>query len=445
MKQNVKKGLSFLLISLVFMTSLIIPSFSAQAAGTLDLNAESAILVDAETGKVLYSKNADVALPPASMTKMMTEYLVLEAINNGDISWDTTTQISDYPYKVSANPSFSGIGLTQNKDYTVRDLYNAMAVFSDNGTTIALAELVSGSEAEFVKLMNQKAEEMSLPEAKFVNSTGIDNADLVGINPDLTDENGSNLLSAKSAALLAFHLINDYPEALDISKQTTVEFEGYTVENLNWMLPHDATNFKQYYYEGMDGLKTGHTILAGYTFTGTSERNGSRLISVVMKTASEDERFKETAKLMDYGYTQFQSTELFPKGYKLEGESAIPVAKGKEDTVEVSLNEGVTLPIDPDNADKYHIEYNIDKDKLNEDGELTAPIEKGEVVGTATVKFDGENDFGYIFPESESTIELVTDDAVEKSNWFMLTLGAIGDFFANLFTASVDWIKGLFS
>ncbi|WP_240508018.1 serine hydrolase [Virgibacillus indicus] len=445
MKYNVKKYFSLLLVSLLIMMSIITQPLSAQAAESLDLNAESAILVDGETGKVLYAKNADQALPPASMTKMMTEYLVLEAINNGDISWDTTTQISDYPFSISANPLFSGIGLTQNKDYTVRELYEAMAVFSDNATTIALAELIAGSETEFVKLMNQKAEEMGLPEYKFVNSSGLDNESLGDNRPEGTEPNGSNLLSAKSAALLAYHLVNDFEEALEISSKTKVEFEGYTVENLNWMLPHEATFLKAFHYEGMDGLKTGNTELAGYTFTGTAKRDGKRLISVVMKTSSKEERFQETKKLLDYGFNQFENQELFSAGYQVEGESAIPVAKGKEDTVDVSIKEGISIPVKPEDAEAYSIKYNIDKDKLNADGKLTAPIEKGEKIGTAELVFDGETNYGYIFSDSNKTVDLVADDAVEKSNWFMLTLQSIGDFFANLFTTAVDWVKGLFS
>ena len=445
MKYNFKKYFSLLLASLVIMMSVIAQPLSAQAAEELDLNAESAILVDGETGKVLYAKNADAAMPPASMTKMMTEYLVMEAISNGEISWDTTTQISDYPYSISANPSFSGIGLTQNKDYTVRQLYEAMAVFSDNATTIALAELIAGSETEFVKLMNQKAEEMNLPEYKFVNTTGLDNASLGDNRPEGTDPNGSNLLSAKSAALLAYHLVNDFPEALEISSKTEVEFEGYTVENLNWMLPHEATFLKPFYYEGMDGLKTGNTELAGYTFTGTAVRDGKRLISVVMKTASKEERFRETKKLLDYGYNQFEKQELFAAGYQLEGESNIPVAKGKEDTVEVSIKEGFSLPVKAEDTEAYSIKYHIDEDKLNAEGSLTAPIEKGEKIGTAELVFNGETDYGYIFSDKNQTVDLVANNAVEKSNWFMLTLQSIGDFFVNLFTTAVDWIKGLFS
>src|SRR5699024_5524222 len=108
-------------------------------------------------------------LPPASMIKMMTEYIVLEKIANDELSWETTTEISDYAYSISANNSFSGVGLRQNVDYTVRELYEAMAINSDNATTIALTELIAGSEGEFVKIMNEKAEEMNLPEYKFVN------------------------------------------------------------------------------------------------------------------------------------------------------------------------------------------------------------------------------------------------------------------------------------
>jgi len=252
------------------MVIFMIPSYSIQAEATIDIASESAILVDADTGKVLYAKEPDIALPPASMTKMMTEYLVWEAIENGEINWDTTTQISDYPYSISANPSFSGIGLRQNVDYTVRELYEAMAINSDNGTTIALAELIAGSEGEFVKRMNAKAEELGLPDFKFVNSTGLENVSLGDNYPEGTDPNGTNLLSARSAALLAYHLVNDYPEALDIAKIPRTEFDGQVIDNWNRMLPHEGVNFQQFYYEGVDGLKTGYTDLAGYCFTGTA-------------------------------------------------------------------------------------------------------------------------------------------------------------------------------
>ena len=249
------KGLNrfFIVVLVVIFTIPFTTNDKVYAENTLDINAESAILVDVESGKVLYEKNADEALPPASMTKMMTEYLVWEAIENGDITWDTTTQISDAIYQISGNESFSGVGLRQNVDYTVRDLYNAMAINSDNATTMALAELIAGSEGEFVKMMNAKAEELGLPDYKFVNSTGLNNESLGEHYPEGTEPDDNNLLSAKSAALLAYHLVTDYPESLEISSVSETEFDGQTIRNWNWMLPHDATYLKPYFYEGISG------------------------------------------------------------------------------------------------------------------------------------------------------------------------------------------------
>ena len=445
MKRIYRKGLSLWLISILIVASVIGQPETIEAESTLDINAESAILVDADTGKILYAKNPDMVLPPASMTKMMTEYLVWEAIEDGSISWDTETEISDYAYSISSDEDFSGVGLYQDEKYTVRSLYEAMAINSDNATTIALAELIAGSEGEFVKLMNEKAEEMGLSDYEFVNTTGLENSSLGDQYPEGTDPDGTNLLSARSAALLAYNLINDFPEALDISSMPEAKFDEKEIRNWNWMLPHDASYLEQYHYEGVDGLKTGYTDLAGYSFTGTAERNGKRLITVVMKTGSESERFEETAKLLDYGFSQFEIKEVFPAGYQKEDESTLPVAKGKEKAVDIETKEALEAPVKSKADEAYDIVYTIDKEKLNEDGKLTAPIKKGEKIGTAKLTPKDENDFGYIISDVDhNVVDLVTTSDVDKRNWFMITLGAIGDFFVNLFTTVVDTIKGWF-
>lgn len=438
----------FLLVAAaaLVLTSLVTPTMSVYAE-ELDIEAESAILVDAETGKVLYAKDPDVELPPASMTKMMTEYLVWEAIENGDISWDTTTQISDYAYSISANADFSGVGLTQQKDYTVEELYDAMAINSDNATTIALAELIAGSESEFVTMMNEKGEELGLKDFKFVNSTGLDNESLGDNYPEGTGPNDTNLLSSRAAAILGTALVNDYPDALEISSIPSTDFDGQEIDNWNYMLDHDSVNLEQYYYEGVDGLKTGHTDLAGYAFTGTAERDGRRLITVVMKTPSVEKRFEETAKLLDYGFDQFETQELFPAGYQEEGEETVPVAKGKDKEVNIGINEAIQVPIKSGDEELYHLEYTIDEDKLDSNGALEAPIKADEVIGTVNVVYDGEEeDYGYISDEaSQESYELVAMDSVDKANWFMLTLQSIGDFFVNMFQGAFNWVKGLFS
>lgn len=432
------KWLYLAVVSLTFFIFVLQPDTSR--AQTFETKAQSAIIVDANTGKILYAKNEKEALPPASMVKMMTEYIVLEKIANGELSWDTTTQISDYAYSISANDSFSGVGLKQNVEYTVRELYEAMAINSDNATTIALAELIAGSEGEFVKLMNEKAEEMKLPEYKFVNSTGLENSSLDGNHPEGTKADDTNLLSARSLALLAYHLVNDYPEVLEISSIPETEFDGQTIRNWNWMLPHDATYLKPFHYEGVDGLKTGYTELAGYSFTSTAQKGDQRLITVVMKTGSEEERFKETARLLDYGFNSFEEVELFEAGYKLEDESTIPVAKGKEDSVEVVLGESISYPIRKGAEENYRIKYEIDEELLNEDGELEAPIKKGDKVGRAVLTYDGEESFGNIADsEDEIAVDLVANEDVDKKNWFSLMLSSIGEFFSNLFKKVVDF------
>src|SRR5690625_4437703 len=188
-----------------------------------------------------------------------------------------------------------------------------MAINSDNPTTVALAELIADSEGEFVKLMNQKAEEMGLTDFEFVNASGLDNESLDGNHPEGTEADDTNLMSAKDAAILAYNLITDYPESLEISSIPSTDFDGQEIRNWNYMLKHDTDYLKDFYYEGLDGLKTGNTDLAGFTFTGTAERDGHRLISVVMKTDSVEERFKETAKLLDR--SEEHTSELQSRGH----------------------------------------------------------------------------------------------------------------------------------
>lgn len=445
MKEEMKKISMMVVVALLMITAFSLNNITVQATENIDIEAESAIIVDANTGKVLYEKQSDLKLPPASMTKMMTEYLVLEAINEGQISWDTTTQIGDYPYWLSSNNSFSGIGLIQDKDYTVRELYEAMAIISDNATTVALAELVAGSEGEFVKMMNDKAEEMGLQEYKFVNSTGLSNSDLGEHHPEGTEADADNLLSARSAALLAYHLVNDYPDVLEFSSMLTAELDDRVLENWNWMLPWDNDNFRQFEYEGVDGLKTGHTEAAGYCFTGTAQQGDRRVITVVMKTDSMEQRFHETKKLMEYGFSQFETAELFPANYQLEEESSLPVSKGKEKEVEIETVEPLATMVKAGEEELYSIRYEFDEEKLTEDGTLEAPIEAGEKVGEAILEYEGDVDYGYIEGQDGQHVDLVAANSVEKANWFMLSLGAIGDFFSNVFTTVVDFFKGLFS
>lgn len=440
MKERKRSFLFYFLVMSIVVSTLFSGSRVSAESDILDIQAYSAILVDGETGLILYEKESEIAMPTASMTKMMTEYLVLEAINDGKISWTQETGVSEYVYKISQNRGLSNVPLRLDGKYNVKELYEAMAIYSANGATIALAELVAGSETNFVKMMNEKAEELNLENFKFVNSTGLNNKDLLGKHPKGTEADEENLMSAKATAKLAFNLINDYPEVLETASIPKKVFREGTedkinMSNWNWMLPSLV-----YGYEGMDGLKTGSTDLAGYSFTGTAKRNGMRLITVVMKTDSYDSRFGETKKLLDYGFSNFEKQEVVPAGYKAKGKTTVTVEKGKEKTVKIESKEPISLLIKRGEKENYKPVVKIDKKSVE------APVKKGTKVGTLSVEYKGEEPLSFITKNGEDLVntDVVTTANVEKANWFVLLMKAIGGFFGDLWTSSAEGIKGLF-
>ena len=253
MKKVTQNKLLYILTSLFFISVVLFSGKPVLAStNSLSLKGEAAILIDAETGKVLYEKNADQLLGVASMSKMMTEYIVLEAIEEGKIHWDQKVRINEFIHRLSSpNLGLSTVGLTQDEEYTVKELYDSMVIHSANASTVALAELLAGSEANFVKMMNEKAEELGLQDYHFVNSTGLNNSDMLGGHPEGTDVNDENKMSARATAQLAYRLLKDYPEVLQTASQPVLEFRGVEYKNFNWMLP--GLIFE---YDGVDGLKT---------------------------------------------------------------------------------------------------------------------------------------------------------------------------------------------
>nr|WP_255726895.1 serine hydrolase [Sporosarcina sp. ACRSM] len=441
-----RKWVALLIMPLLLL--MTIGAVPASAASTLGIHVDGAILIDAESGKILYEENADTPLGIASMTKMMTEYLLFEAIEEGTISWDQEYKVNDYTYAISQDRRLSNVPLRRDGTYTIRELYEALAIYSANAATIAIAETIAGTETEFLKLMNAKAEELGLEDFKFVNSTGLNNSDLQGMHPQGTGPNDENVMPAKSVARLAYHLLCDYPEVLETTKIHTKVFrEGTTdrteMKNWNFMLPGLI-----YEYEGVDGLKTGTTDFAGHSFTGTAVRDGKRVIAVVMKAVdangvgSYKARFDATRALFDYGFSQFSEVEFVPAGYQFDKQKELDVIKGKEKKVSIAVKEPIRMIVKTSEKDLYVPELVIDESKLT-DGVLQAPIKKDTVVGhVKLVKTDG-TDYGFIDDKNSGTA-VVTVDAVDKAGWFALMMGAIGDFFAGIWTSAIDFVKGLF-
>lgn len=266
----------------------------------LDIQAEAAILINALTGEVIFEKNSSTSLAVASMSKIMTELLILEAIEEDTLRWEDTTKISEYAYIISNHPGFSSVLLERDQTYTIEELFHAMAIRSANGATIALAEAMSGSEKEFVARMNKKARELGLEDTHFVNSTGLTNNDLQGFHStgSLDDK---NMMSAKDLAALTKYIIERFPELLEVTKLKEFDFQGKTYSNSNWMLTGTEVDFidVDVTYDGVDGLKTGFTEEAGYGFTGTVQMGDVRVISVIIGTEEIEDRFLETMMLYE--------------------------------------------------------------------------------------------------------------------------------------------------
>lgn len=397
---------------------------------TLGLQVRSAVLMEPTTGQVLLSLNADNALPPASMTKMMTEYIVQHEIKQGNLSWDTVVTVKEN----AAKSGGSRIFLAVNDQHTVEELYIAMAVGSANDATVALAEHIAGSEEEFVKMMNENAKRMGMKTAHFINATGLSRADMPEkYRPEGEEE---TVMSAMDTAKLVKFIVEEHPE---FSKYTTIqsfkfrERDKDPIINLNWMLEanKNVPNFRSFAYDGLDGMKTGFTEEAKNTFAGTAERDGMRLISVVMGAETKASRFTETRKLLDYGFNNFEVKQIVDENTIVEGYETVDVKKGKETEVKLVTNKPVSFMV-PKGSDGSSVTFEGKIDNEN----LTAPVKKGTKAGTVTYTYKIEG----MKNVQKGTVDLVTYEDTEKAGWFKLFLRAIQQFFADLFES----IKNLF-
>ncbi|HDR8486054.1 TPA: D-alanyl-D-alanine carboxypeptidase [Bacillus cereus] len=252
-----------------------------------EINAKAAMIIDASDGDIIYQYNENEAFAPASMSKMMTAYLLLESIHNGKVRWEDPVKMS----AKAAQTEGARIPVQVNDTLTVKDLYHALMIESANNSAVALAEHMAKSEKDFVQLMDTKAKQLKMSEhAKFANASGLQEPD-----------GSETKMTAADVAQLAYHLIKDYPEILEVThlRQSQLAFNNINVISTNDML---NKNNKSLYIEGMDGLKTGFTDSAGYCFTGTAKQGDNRIITVVMGTSSKTKRFTETNKLMSYAF-----------------------------------------------------------------------------------------------------------------------------------------------
>ena len=341
----------------------------------LEVAGKSACLMDVETGTVLYEKNSHEPLAPASVTKVMTMLLIMEAVDSGKIGWDDTVTASE----AAAAKGGSQIYLKVGETMTVTDMLKSIAVSSANDCACAMAEHIAGSEAAFVEMMNARAQELGMKDTHFVNCTGLDDG----------ADAANHRTSAYDIALMSRELMKNHP---DIKKFTTIWMD--TVRNGTFGLSN--TNKLVRFYSGATGLKTGYTSGAGYCLSATAERDGLELIAVVMGCATSNERTAACKGMLDYGFANF--AVVMPA---LEDAYTVPVELGSTRTVTVQLGDAAGLLIDK--AQKSGITTEAALEEM-----VAAPVSRGQRLGTLTVR-SGE--------QILAQIPLVAAESVERLTW----------------------------
>ena len=366
-------------LSLLVAVCCLLPVLPAAGAEELEVAAPSAILMEAATGTVLYEKNAHERLAPASVTKVMTLLLVMEALESGRISWDDTVTASD----TAAAKGGSQVYLEPGEQMTMDEMLKSVVVSSANDCATALAEHIAGSEAAFVTMMNQRAEELGMNDTYFVNCTGLDD------EPNAAE----HLTSAYDIAVMSRELLKHD----EIRKYTTIWMD--TVRNGEFGLAN--TNKLVRFYEGTTGLKTGYTSAAGHCLSASAMRDGVEYIAVVLKCSSSGERFQSAKVLMNYGLANYTLATADPN---VEIPS-VPVVLGTVASVTPVAADDAPVLLEKSRQNAVSTQVEVAE-------EVKAPVEAGQRLGTMTLKADGE-----VLVE----IPLVAEEAVDRRTWWDLT------------------------
>lgn len=386
--------LRFIVLVLTLLTAgLPVAQLSAAPAiipRAPDIAATSYILIDAKTGQVLIEENADEPLPPASLTKIMTSYIAIEEIINGHLTLDTPVHISEKAWRMEGSKTFVGV------DTMVRaeDLLRGIIIQSGNDASVAIAEHIAGSEEAFADMMNQYAEVMGMQQSFFMNSSGLDT------------ELYYNTMSARDLSIIARETVVKHKDFYPMYAEREFTYNGITQSNRNSLLFRDRN---------VDGLKTGWTDAAGYCLVASAERDGMRLISVVMGTESTEARAIETQKLFTYGFRYFETHQLYSEGQVLAN---VPVWSGKESALDLGVTEDVFVTIPRGQGENLTAALDVEE-------AVTAPLENGQLMGVVNVTLDSD----LIYRG-----DVIAMQAVEQGSLFKRFMDWLTLFFSNLFS-----------
>ncbi|MDD3839228.1 MAG: D-alanyl-D-alanine carboxypeptidase [Clostridia bacterium] len=344
------------------------------SAQEIELESKSAILIETETGKEIIEKNADEKLPIASVTKIMTLLLTMEAIENGRIHLDDVVTASEN----ASNMGGSTIFLAKGEKMTVNELLKAISVASANDASVAIAEHIAGTQDSFVKMMNEKAKELGMENTHFENCNGLD-AD-------------NHYSSARDVSIMSRELVIKYP---DVHKWLTIWVDHLREDDKVFDL--NNTNKLIKFYDGCDGIKTGSTSQAKFCLSATAKRNGLRLISVVLGGPTSQKRFKEASDLLNYGFANYEIAKIAQSDKVLK---KIKVLNGKEEEVKAILPDDINILLKKGEKEKLSQDVKIQDS-------LEAPVEKGQKVGEYILMLDNKQMKKY---------DIISDKEIRKAN-----------------------------
>lgn len=342
---------TFLIVAGIILP--ILSSASSLVPPAPQIKATSYILLDAQTNKVIVEYEADERNPPASLTKIMTTYLVEQMIQRGVVERSEKVPVSIKAWKAEGSKMF----IREGTEVDLMDLLRGVVIQSGNDASIALAEFVAGDEASFAQMMNEQAEKLGMLNSNFLNSTG------------LPDE--GHYSSARDMALLTKDMIKRFPEHYQLYSERSFKFNNIEQPNRNRLLRYDRS---------VDGVKTGYTKAAGYCLVASAERNGMRLISVVMGTENDDSRVRESQKLLTYGFRNFETSTIYEES---EIVKSAPLFYGVEEVISLGVSENVSVTIPRGSYEKLEAQIKVPKI-------IEAPVRKGDVLGELLLMMDEE-------------------------------------------------------
>lgn len=397
------------LFVILLITSFLLPQQSSQAQSTAPtIDAVSAISIDSENGQVLMSQNADEILQVGSISKLLSVYVALKTIEAQD-EWtrESIVPISDEAYQLSQDYNIGNVPLRQDYNYTVNELVEAVSINLANGATLALAEMVGETEADFVKMMETQLLEWGVEEFNLINSTGLE------------DNGETNAFSAEVAAIIAYHLVNDFPDYLDYSDQAKAVFKPNTDDAIDMNNYNQMLKGKPYERDNVLGLMPGSSEQDGNSFVGYSNEDDFGIITVVLGTEDEDMRYEETDRLMDYSYSAYMKELVVSEGQPTTQVNTIKVEGSSESEAELIYGEDKSLVVPIiDTAPRLEYEFSINDALFEDRSYLVAPVEQGEVIGEMTI-YGAGTEFTYLPSTKGNHVPVVQAEPIEEAAWYV--------------------------